>query len=331
MLLAEASSSIISALPPVPPSAAVPYGGAQTTAQTRAALQHALDNYKPGSLSHAFQPSAADLNRSDSRSFGVTHATELSNIALVGSVGPHSDKSSVPITPPPVDTTAAAVSTATTTGAASPPPVSTSSQTPPSATAPVQAPTPVNPAALNNAPAPIPSSNPSTSPTVQTNVLHVSPQEAQNVSAPIPIAEPTVAETGVPLSAGADGPGPASGSLHDLKAKQTAAVLGSAPAAPAYQSGGSSTASAPLPAPAKFESAEDEKKRLQREERERVLSADAPPPPADAPPKKYETAEEEKQRLEKEEKERLLKEGSQGQGGPSGQGPDANPPPYQDF
>ena len=334
MLLAEASSSIISALPPVPPSAAVPYGGAQTTAQTRAALQHALDNYKPGSLSHAFQPSAADLNRSDSRSFGVTHATELSNIAPVGSVGPHSDKSSVPITPPPVDTAAVSTAAATTTGATSPPPVSTSSQTPPSATAPVQAPTPVNPAALNNAPAPIPSSNPSTSPSVQTNVLHVSPQEAQNVSAPIPIAEPTVAETGVPLSAGADGPGPASGSLHDLKAKQTAAVLGSAdaaPAAPAYQSGGSSTASAPPPAPAKFESAEDEKKRLQREERERVLSADAPPPPADAPPKKYETAEEEKQRLEKEEKERLLKEGSQGQGGPSGQGPDANPPPYQDF
>lgn len=330
MLLAEASSSIVSVLPPVPPSTAAPYNGAQTTAQTRAALQHALDNYKPGSLSHSFQPSAADLNRSDSRSFGVTHATELSDIAAAQAVAPHSDKDTSPAVPP--------VSVHTDKEVTAAPLAATASQSPPSATAPVQAPTPVNPASLNNTPTQIPPASPATSPTVHSNVLHVNPQDAQNVSAPLPSVEPTIAETGVPVSAGADGPGPSSGSIHDLKLKQTPPA-----AAPPISAYGAGTGQAP----AKFESAEDEKKRLQREERERLLSANAPPtsvPSASsttAPAQKFETAEEEKKRLEREERERLLKEGghgtgdgSSGQGGAGGAGApgsEPNPPPYQDF
>jgi len=88
VLLSEASDSILAVLPPIPPSEERPYQGAKDTAAARASLQHALDNYKPGTLTHSFQPSSADLERSDSRSFGVTHEAELSSISSAASTGP---------------------------------------------------------------------------------------------------------------------------------------------------------------------------------------------------------------------------------------------------
>ncbi|THH06808.1 hypothetical protein EW145_g3830 [Phellinidium pouzarii] len=291
VLLAEASAPIVSALPFIPPSAAQPYTGAQATAATRASLQQALDNYTPGSLSHSFQPSTADLNRSDSRSFGVTHASELSSIA------------------------------------------SSSSPATPSAAAPIQASVPDNLVASSD---PIQSqriSNPSlaTAParTSPPNDNLSNPSAASPTSvAPISIPEPTVAETGVPVLASADGPGPSSGSLKDLKSDSfkspkplpyganTAADL-----VPGYNRGVGQSST-------KLESAEEEKARLQREERERVLRGFNPA-------QNYETAEEEKKRLEREERERLLNEQFSKQGGSSGKEDegdgDATPPPYQEI
>ncbi|EJD03865.1 uncharacterized protein FOMMEDRAFT_83798 [Fomitiporia mediterranea MF3/22] len=303
VLLAEASAPIISALPSVPPSTEHPYTGAQTTAATRASLQQALDNFKPGSITHSFQPSVADINRTDSRSFGVTHAAELSSIASLNLPGQQQEEQA--------DTAVHQADLPHPTGGtgASPPPF--------------------NPGALNNAPAPIPpkasppsgqASETTTAPSVVSNVS-TSPAEAKTT--PLHVPEPTVAETGIPISAGVGGPGPASGSLKDLKAASppSATPFG---AAPGYT--GSSG-----PAAGKLESAEDEKARLQREERERLLHNTGAAPPA---PQKYETAEEEKKRLEKEERDRLLKEAEAKQGGSGGkdaEGDGSTPPPYQDF
>lgn len=50
------------------------------TASARASLQHALDNYKPGHVDLHVQI-GGDLSRSDTRSFGESHASELSSLA----------------------------------------------------------------------------------------------------------------------------------------------------------------------------------------------------------------------------------------------------------
>jgi hypothetical protein len=47
----------------------------------RASLQHAMDNYKPGQVVLSTSVGAPDLARSDTRSFGESHASELSSIA----------------------------------------------------------------------------------------------------------------------------------------------------------------------------------------------------------------------------------------------------------
>ena len=113
---------------------------------------------------------------------------------------------------------------------------------------------PLNPAALNQAPAPIP--------TLSTAAA-ASPVVAPNPADPslkVLSVSPTVAETGVPKSAD---PGPASGNIRDLK--QPSPSVGPSASLP---SGSASTDK-----PEKLESAEDEKKRLEREERERILAA----------------------------------------------------------
>lgn len=67
-------------MPTLPPTTANPYAGAQTTAAVRASLQHALDDYKLGHA-HLDLRIGADLSRSDTRSFGESHASELSSLA----------------------------------------------------------------------------------------------------------------------------------------------------------------------------------------------------------------------------------------------------------
>ncbi|OAX42385.1 hypothetical protein K503DRAFT_779970 [Rhizopogon vinicolor AM-OR11-026] len=280
ILLSEASKPIIAALPPIPPSSSNPYTGAQETGAARAALQCALDNYKPGNTSLQTQ-SRANLSRSDTQSFGESHASELhSPGATAGHPG-------LPMTPPPE--VAFHVAGAETARNASHSP-------------------PIDPTTLNQSPAPIPEG-------------HVSPIPRSVESLPpvtIPAAAPTVAETGVPVSAGASGPGPASGSLRDIRRASDAAgprsggLPGNLPSEDLYGQ------------PRSTETAADEKRRLEREERERVLNA------APSAASGHESAEDEKKRLEREERERVLASASSGDApGDVRHGDEL--PPYQDI
>ncbi|KAJ7706109.1 Eisosome component PIL1-domain-containing protein [Mycena rosella] len=266
VLLSQAATPIIAALPTFPPTPAQPYAGGQATGAARASLQRALDNYKTGHINLPPQTAGSDLSRSDTRSFGESHARELSSMT--------SDVSSslqpgLPVTPPPGDEKRLPPVTKASTPATAPP---KTAQSPP-----------LDPSTLNLSPAPIPSV---ASPGGASSAAHP-------IVAPAPISAavlPTVAETGVPVSAGADGPGPASGSLHNIKAASSTAgprsggAPGNESSVPAYGIAGSSQ---------KFESASDEKKRLQ------AYSEAAQQ--QQAPPAAYETAEEEKKRLERED------------------------------
>lgn len=283
VLVTQAAFAILPVIPYIPPSKYSPYTGGDATTNVRAALQKALDTYAPGSDRLILpQTTPADLRRSDTRSFGQTHAKELDNIGSTNPAQP-----TRPITPPsnssppPITSHDSAQSTGS--AAAGTSPVAGRASSPP---ADQQSP-PLNPAALNQAPAPIPVSLDDS-----TKISPVVAPNPEDPSVKIPSVLPTVAETGVPKSAGPDGPGPASGSLLSIKSdhdsqKQSSGQL------PGYSGAGGP------PPPEKFqkwESAEEEKKRLEREERERILhgqsSSGGPPPPnpdadGDNPPPAY--------------------------------------------
>ncbi|KAL0951102.1 hypothetical protein HGRIS_007839 [Hohenbuehelia grisea] len=360
VLLSQASNPIIGALPTIPPTPGHPYSGHQATGAARASLQRALDNYKTGHINLPPQSAGSDLSRSDTRSFGETHASELSSMT---SETPASSQLGLPLTPPagaPVQGTFAVPEQHSAPGAAAPKfPEAHHDSSSNVASSP-----PINPMALNQSPASIPGVSPfagspsSSAPGMPhpTGAPIVVPDPTRPVGAQMPTITPTVAETGVPVTAGADGPGPASGSLHDIKAASPSAgprsgglpgndnanpTFGS-PAAAAAAAGGAvgagalaGVAAAGGAAP-KFESAEEEKQRLQREDRERVLrkgGATQPGTTAPAAPggvaAHSESAEDEKKRLEREERERLLNQGSAGQQGEGRK--DEDLPPYQDY
>ena len=154
-----------------------------------------------------------------------------------------------------------------------------------------------------------------------------------------PAAMPTVAETGMPVSAGEQGPGPASGSLlhiHDASSSagpKSGGLPGRSSSGSDAGYGQSLAATAAVAAPAKFESAEEEKKRLQREDRERVLAAQGPPATTQqtqAPA--FESAADEKKRLEREQREQILRGENDAADGASGpKNHDEDLPPYQDM
>lgn len=295
--MSQAAPILISALPPVPPTPTSPYTGAETTGRVRASLQRALDNYKTGQIDLAPLLAAPDLGRSDTRSFGESHASELSSIHS-GEVSTH---------------TAAAIST------------------PPSANYPPAGPTP---AVLHTASASVPPINPSAlnqSPTLLPS-LSPAPVPVASVSASLPAITPTIAETGVPVSAGPAGPGPASGSLHDIKgASETAGPRTDGHPAnegvvPGYAQ--STPVVAAATPGAKHESAEEEKKRLAATySQQSSVPAPAPSTSIATQPPRNETAEEEKKRLEREERERILHAGA-----PSvpPKDKDEDLPPYQE-
>lgn len=228
------------AIPSQPPSTTQPYTGAEETGSIRASLQYALDHWKPGQTTLS-APADAILDRSNTASFGETHAQELQRI----------DTASVPAQGPGAVPTQEQVSTAS-------PPVS--SQTEPGSLSSAGASTSpgINPAVLNTEPAPIP--------TVSPPVAVIVPGPV-DTKVKVPVVTPTVAETGIPVSGGPGGPGPSSGSLHDIH-----------PSSPDLSRAASNVAKTPGPEggssgdPAKpYESAEEEKRRLEREERERLL------------------------------------------------------------
>ncbi|KAG9120921.1 hypothetical protein FRC07_003341 [Ceratobasidium sp. 392] len=360
-LLADASEALLTELPEQESHGA--YGGASNTARIRSQLQHALDTYTPApGQTNQFKnspPVGSGIGAgADTRSFGETHKDELSSLpptvhptpqpgptsgpgALAeqrfgsqSTTGAHPD--SLPIASAQPGESVTRSSTTATAGHTSTPTTA-----------------PLNPASLNHAPAPIPGHSPSVSsplrdatapdqhahaPTTDTTAANVTSPSA--VAAPVPITSPaadsnhiTVAETGVPLTAGADGPGPKSGSLsrdNVPPAANTATGLGVGsvpPAGTAPQTGTVPGTTEQLPGFAgatRHETAEEEKARLAREERERLLHGSTSGGG-------HLSAEEEKARLEREERERVLR-GQQTQGqGEIGEDGKTVPPPYADF
>ena len=284
VLLAGAAEQLLNVLPSTPG----PYHGQQQTAAVRAALQRALDSGYAPPTEH-LPVNIGTVSADDHKSFGETHAHELSQITNNG----HYDAYSRPQTPKL--------------------PTSTQSDA-----------HPINPGALNNAPASIPPptmnpntySPPSTSPPLPTsqpkhyNPPADAPKSYAPPSAPLgepisyttPLAvppshveatnAPTVAETGIPVSAGAEGPGPAQGSLayggeHDQSVPRPAVGYGAGtgeaetlpptyvgPTAGSQEVNLHASGTIKRPLETHHESAEEEKKRLEREERERVLRHD---------------------------------------------------------
>jgi len=316
VLVSQSATPIISALPLFPPSEVEPYRGAQTTAAARASLQRALDNYKTGRI--VLESTGADLTRedSDTRSFGESHASELSSMTE-STEGTGSTEPGLPLTPPTHVASLPSHGTQHVSYKLSDP-------------APDR---PMNVAALNNSPAPIPISTSPSAATTSPAPLASPVDMAVTESAPMP----TFAETGIPVSSG---PGPASGSLLDIHAASSTAGPKSG-GLPGRSSSGSmgdygqsipgvATGAAAATTAVKFESAEEEKKRLEREERERLLSAQGPPVATQTSAPAFESAEEEKKRLEREHRESLLRAGgSDAAGGPNRD--DEDLPPYQDL
>lgn len=334
-MLSGASEQLLRVLPSSRPEN---YTGHQQTAAVRAALQNALDSGYVPKAEHL--PLNVGQHVGETRSFGETHASELSTITTVTDNG-HDNQSQHTVTH---DTAAHDAA-------------------------------PINPAALNNAPAPIPHTTsagsgtggsttvphfnapavppsgryapPSTGPPSSSVPAAGHPSGYAPPSASPPVSTtslpkaPTVAETGVPVSAGAAGPGPASGNLNADAGHPTVGYgVGTNEQAPPY--GGAAAIAVA------HESAEDEKRRLAAMEQAQNavpiggggLGAHQGGLHASTstrrPPAAHESAEDEKKRLEREERERVLhgnstnptREPTQDDGtDPSG---GAAPPAYQD-
>ncbi|KAI6162242.1 Eisosome component PIL1-domain-containing protein [Pisolithus thermaeus] len=275
VLLSQAANPILEALPAVPPSQDNPYTGAQQTAGARAALQRALDHYRPGQTT--LPP--PDLSRSDTRSFGESHASELNDIPTGESTHP-----GLSVTPPPGETERRSSS-------------------------------PIDPHALNTSPAPIPARSPSGSVPVPGGLRSA---DEGSPGASIPEGPPTVAETGVPLSAGPSGPGPSSGSLRDVRSGSQGS--GAQSGDQVRQTSVDDLYGSPR---SQGGTAGEEKRRLEREEVERAATG--------TPRPQFESAEDEKRRLEREEQERV-RAGGGGEGQSQGEQKDSEDlPPYKDI
>jgi len=249
LLVSQAADLVIEALPPIPPSSIIPYAGAQATAAARASLQQALDNYKTGHVSLPTQ-SATDLVRSDTRSFGESHANELSRIDVPPSAVHHSPAHSTDALPVEqlVPSTSDKPSTEVAAQDQSPardPEASVQSTTEASPAAPA--------AALTVAETSIPTSTgPDGSGPSGKSVLDATGTAPDATSK----AEDStsVAVAGVPAFPSAE--------EEKKKLKETYSEEGARPAA-----------GPEVAAQEQRESAEEEKKRLEREERERILAA----------------------------------------------------------
>ncbi|KAI4528812.1 hypothetical protein K525DRAFT_215436 [Schizophyllum commune Loenen D] len=247
VILSQAAPRIIDALPSVPPTPNQPYTGQQITGAARAALQRALDDYKTGQVELPIH-GQGDLSRHDTISFGESHASELSSIDT-SNMDPHPNAQYTPPPGPPPGVAGSPPKTAAPVPIPSTKPV----VDPPSPridTSKVHSP-PLDPASLNQSPAPIPAGP------ARGHVPSMSsgspPPIVSSENSQLPPVTPTVAETGMPVSAGTGGP--SSGSLKDLKSPSPA-VKPSIPTPVAEE------APPALGAAGHFESAEAEKRRL---------------------------------------------------------------------
>jgi len=320
-LLADASEALLAELPEQEPHGA--YTGATNTARIRSQLQHAIDSYAPTQgQTNQFKsaPAGPGVGASaDTRSFGETHKDELNSLPPTVHPTPQPGSGPGALAGPRFGS-----QPATGTPSDSVPGSESAIRSSTSATGAPTAP-PLNPASLNHAPASIPSHSPTVSSplrdaTVTDQPAHVPATNTTSPSAataPVPVPSAptnstshiTVAETGVPLTAGADGPGPKTGSLsRDNVPTET----GAAEQLPGFEGA------------TRHETAEEEKARLAREERERLLHG---PTSGEG----HLSAEEEKARLEREERERVLRDQQTPEQGEPGDGGKAVLPPYADF
>lgn len=153
ILLAEASKPLLEAFPSVPPTAQHPYTGNIYLLHQGAAPEgprHLQIRYNDSSY-----PTSTD---NESRSFGETHASELSRIASVADHRPPPVRKDSPSRPVPTLATLYEPGSAGANGRVDSPPVA-SAASGISYTSVGSASTPVNPNPHNNAPAPIPSHN----------------------------------------------------------------------------------------------------------------------------------------------------------------------------
>jgi hypothetical protein len=270
-LVAQAAESVLAILPSFPPSSSQPYNAVEETGSIRASLQYALDHWKPGQTTLS-APAEAILDRSNTGSFGVTHAAELQQIKSVEHQGISQPAVGGIVEPSRRDSSPAAAIQAPVPvpGSTSSPPSSSQTQ-PGSFSSPLAAgstSSSINPALLNNEPALIPSASPPVAVKLPGSV---------DSEAKVPAVTPTVAETGVPVSGGPGGPGPSSGSLLDIRSSSSGLSQAASDVAntPVLEEGSTK----------RYESAEEEKQRLAREERERLLHGDTPSsnPPDEAP------------------------------------------------
>ena len=237
----------------------MPYTGASNTGAARASLQRALDNYKTGHINLPPQANESDLSRSDTVSFGESHASELS------SINSESSFSAANVTP-----------------------LSSAKPLPSSASPEVQSP-PIDVANLNLSPAPIPASAVETIPDTTQTLPAVTPTIAEtgipvtsDDSNPGPSSgsllnirsqESAPSATPVVESQKYESAEEEKKRLAALQQPSTE-VVAPVEAAPAAQGPSQVTATAATP---QSESPEEEKKRLEREERDKILLGDQNP------------------------------------------------------
>ncbi|KAH9022977.1 Eisosome component PIL1-domain-containing protein [Lactarius pseudohatsudake] len=304
-LLAQAADGILAVLPSAPPSPSQSYLGLETTGTIRASLQHSLDNWKPGQATLS-TPAGANLDRSHTQSFGVTHADELQKINTAERhITPQQDPASPPLRGSFEGSARPSTAPAQDLGSTTTPPTTFES--------------------AKDSPVPVP-----------TQYFGSTTTTTSESAKDSPVLVPTqdLGSTTIPSTASAKGKelpvNPAVGdepvSILSTASSVTVASPGPIDADSKVPSVTGESSSGAVPK--RYESAEEEKQRLEREERERLLTGDGPSSESSA--LAYENSEEEKKRLEREERERLLHGQTPGYGESNTHEGDT-PPPYQDI
>jgi len=268
VLLSQAATPIIKVLPTIPPSINNPYTGRDTTGAVRASLQRALDNYQTGHVHLPPQPAPGDLSRSDTQSFGESHASELSSIYEEGPLAaahftpPKTEETNPPVINPQVLNQSPAQLPTTPASAGIPVVAAVSkAESSPSILPPAVTPT------VAETGIPVIAGPGGTEPA--SGSLHDIRAGSPTPAAPVPVATPAA-----PKHETAEEEKRRLASLYSPPVQSTPSTSSPAPA-PA-------TISTPVTSstggqPQRYESAEDEKKRLEREEREKILRRNAPP------------------------------------------------------
>lgn len=381
LLLSETSTRILASLPDKAPTPSAPYAGSESVAHARTTLQNALDHYQVGQISQNGIGGVLNFDGqgvpTDGRSFGESHKQELSRVPSMASVQTQNTNQQQQGGMGAVSSNQGQGiqhSSSFGHGAIGGPGLAMQQQH-------AHQSHPLYPSQLNNTPAPIPVSPqhqdshmseasmasmytgtqqqpasgepPMLPPRSGTGAGMSDSMSTVDVMhdamlSPTASSEPTVAETGVPISAGATGPGPAKGSLlggregsiggtgntsagnpfsDPLKQSMTTSGTGTG-ATPSYVGGFKQEGTGGA-----FPSAEEEKRRMASGDSGSGNTATAMNQAQQGPPPQFETAEDEKRRLEREERDKLLGAGGasgMSQTGDGNMGFAAGPPPdYQ--